>query len=59
MSQALFFRHRADLARMNPPERIQTLLMEISRPNSTLGSPYRGVIFGSVTTARTIADLPD
>ncbi len=39
---------QADLARMNPPERIQTLLMEISWPNSTQGSPYRGVILGPV-----------
>ena len=50
---------QADIARMNPPERIQTLLMEISRPNSTQGSPYRGVIFGPVTPSRSITDLPD
>ena len=50
---------QADIARMNSPERIQTLLMEISRPNSTQGCPYRGFIFGPVTTSQSITDLSD
>jgi CBS domain-containing protein len=50
---------QADLARMNPPERIQTLLMEISRPRITQASPYRGVIFGLVKDRPALTDLPD
>jgi CBS domain-containing protein len=50
---------QADLARVNIPERIQRLLMEISRPNANQASPYRGVILGQVRTSKTSADLDE
>lgn len=49
---------QADLARVSQPEKIQTLLMEISRPKPGQASPYRGVIFGPVKTGLTISELP-
>jgi CBS domain-containing protein len=49
---------QADLAHVSQPERIQTLLMEISRRNPWQAGPYRGVILGLVKADPVVTELP-